>query len=253
VNRPAFQFDPEWRTTLLTLLLLPALVMLGFWQLQRSDEKALLAGIFERRQVQAPVSLQELDAQSPEALAYLPVTVSGEFVAGSDFLLDNRIHRGKFGYEVLSLLRLAQSEDAVLVNRGWVAGDSARLRLPELPQVAGLVTLRAHVYVAPGETYMLGEQTLEDGWPKRIQAVEMDKLTAAVDENSLFPYTVRVDPGQPGALTVDWKIVNMSPEKHTGYAVQWFTMAAVLAILYLLRSSNLWLWLGNSKRNDGRD
>ena len=39
---------------------------------------------------------------------------------------------------------------------------------------------------------------------------------------------------------MDWQIVNVSPEKHTGYAVQWFVMAVVLGIFYILRSSNLW-------------
>ena len=55
----------------------------------------------------------------------------------------------------------------------------------------------------------------------------------------MAPYPVRIDDGQPGALAVDWQIVNVSPAKHRGYAVQWFTMAAVLAIIFLMRSSNL--------------
>ena len=45
---------------------------------------------------------------------------------------------------------------------------------------------------------------------------------------------------QPGALAVDWQVVNVSPEKHGAYAVQWFTMAAVLLMFYVLRSSNMW-------------
>ena len=36
------------------------------------------------------------------------------------------------------------------------------------------------------------------------------------------------------------------PRKHQGYAVQWFAMAAVLLIFYLLRSSNLWQLLTGS-------
>ena len=64
----------------------------------------------------------------------------------------------------------------------------------------------------------------------------------------LFPYPVRINAGQASALTVDWKIVNVSPQKHTGYAVQWFTMAAVLGIFYLMRSSNLWQLIAPNRR-----
>ncbi len=39
-------------------------------------------------------------------------------------------------------------------------------------------------------------------------------------------------------------MVNVSPAKHRGYAVQWFTMAVVLLIFFFLRSSNIWQLLG---------
>jgi cytochrome oxidase assembly protein ShyY1 len=77
----------------------------------------------------------------------------------------------------------------------------------------------------------------------RIQAFDQEALAplvATVTNAALYPHPVRIDSGQPEALAVAWQLVNASPEKHQGYAVQWFTMAAVLAIFFLLRSSNLW-------------
>ena len=44
------EFDFEWRITLFTLVLLPLLISLGFWQLQRAEEKAQLAAAFELQQ-----------------------------------------------------------------------------------------------------------------------------------------------------------------------------------------------------------
>ena len=70
----------------------------------------------------------------------------------------------------------------------------------------------------------------------------MEKLESAVleqDAGRVFPYPVRIAAGEQGALTVNWQVVNMSPQKHHGYAVQWFAMAGVLLVVYLLRSSNL--------------
>ena len=236
----ALRFEPEWRITLFTLIMVPLMVSLGFWQLDRSEEKAILAADFERKQAQAPAPLLDVFDADASELAYLPVRFSGRYRPGQYFLLDNRMHEGTFGNEVLAVFELAGSDRLVLVNRGWIAADPARLRQPEVPVAEADGELAAHVYVSPGDPYLLQEQVLAEGWPKQLQAVDMEKVSAALDGAELFPYPVRIDAGQAGALTVDWKIINVSPEKHTGYAVQWFTMAIVLAIIYLLRCSNLW-------------
>ena len=238
-----FSFDPEWRITLLSAILLPLLVALGFWQLQRASEKAELSAAWEARQQQAPVPVIGLwDAPAGE-LAYRSVSMRGHFLDKEYFLLDNRILGGRFGYEVLGIMQLDTGDGLVLVNRGWIAGDPARLELPRVPSISGEVAVAGTVYVAPGAPYLLAEQQLQPGWPKLLQAIEMDKLAAALAEleaGPVFPYPVRLAQGQPGALEVDWQVVNVSPEKHRAYAVQWFTMAAVLFVFYLLRSSNIW-------------
>ena len=66
----ALSFDFEWRTTALTVVLLPVLVSLGFWQLERADEKTAIAAKNAQRTAAALVSLADLDDRSPEALAY---------------------------------------------------------------------------------------------------------------------------------------------------------------------------------------
>jgi surfeit locus 1 family protein len=239
----SLQFDVEWRISLLTAMLLPFLVLLGFWQLQRADEKEALTSTWELRRQQAPAPLSDLIGRAPELLEYSPVELAGRFLPDKYFLLDNRIQQGRFGYEVLGLFELQASDRTVLVNRGWVPGDPARLSLPEVPQVRGDISLTGHIYVSPGKPYLLAEQVLEPGWPKRIQAVEMSKLLPQIEADSGhkgFSYPVRIDAGEAAALSVDWKIVNVSPEKHVAYAVQWFTMAAALGLFYILRSTNLW-------------
>jgi cytochrome oxidase assembly protein ShyY1 len=68
----------------------------------------------------------------------------------------------------------------------------------------------------------------------------LQPLVAELGDAGLYPWMVRIDPNTPAALVADWPVVNASPEKHQGYALQWFTMAAVLLVFFLLRSSNLW-------------
>ena len=245
------QFDPEWRITLFCLVFVPLMIGLGFWQLQRAEEKAALATAWEERQAQPPAPLSALVSAPAADLPYAPVQLDGSFLAEQYFLLDNRIQQGQFGYEVLGILQLADGSGSAVVNRGWIAGDASRRTLPRVPPVPGRVTVTGHVYVSPGTPYQLAEQQLGPEWPKRIQATEMEKLVPAIEAlngTGVFPYPIRIDADGPGALLVDWVIVNMSPQKHHGYALQWFTMAAVLLIFYVLRSTNLWQLLSGSGR-----
>lgn len=237
------QLDLEWRTTALTLLLLPFLVGLGLWQLDREQEKRELAAQFAERQSRPAVDLSGLDPQRPD-LAYMPVVLRGQFVLGQYLLQDNRIQRGQFGYEVIGLFHLAHDAGYALVNRGWTAGDPARRTLPEITQPEGIVELRGQVYIPPDPPYLLAEQAVPVGnWPRVIQALETGPLVPPLERRlgaSVFPHMVRLNGDAAGALSVDWKVVNLSPETHRGYAVQWFTMAAVLLLFFVFRSSNLW-------------
>lgn len=244
-----FRFEPEWRLTLFVLLMAPLLAGLGFWQLARADEKAGLRAAFDAQQALQPARLSDL-ANAPEAdLAYLPVRLTGRFREEEYFLLDNKMQHGRYGNEVVGVFEL-QDGMLALVNRGWIAADPARRSLPDAPKVEGEVTIRGQIYLAPGKPYLLAEQKFSQGWPRRVQALEMDKLSALLASekpNELFPHPVRIDAGQPGALSVQWKIVNSGPAKHVGYAVQWFAMSFVLVLLYFLRSSNLRQWLSQKR------
>ena len=82
------QFTPNWRASLLAVLLLPVVISLGFWQLDRAEEKRQLQGLFEHRQLAGPVALEALNTQAD--LRYQPVTLRGEFVNEKAVLLDNR-------------------------------------------------------------------------------------------------------------------------------------------------------------------
>lgn len=236
------RFDIEWRIATLTALLLPLLVGLGLWQLEREEEKRTLAERFEQRQEQPAVDIRRLD-DTRDDLAYRPVLMRGHYVRGQYLLQDNRIQQGRFGYEVIALFRLAGDAGYVLVNRGWIPGDPARRSLPDPVQPSGKLEVRGQIYVPPDPPYLLTEQDVPvNSWPRVIQALETDSLVPALQgrlDASVFSRSVRVDAGEPGALSVDWRVVNLSPETHRGYAVQWFAMAAVLLLFFVYRSSNL--------------
>ncbi len=231
-----FRWHSDWRTTIFVLILLPLLLALGYWQLGRADEKQEIARRWQLRQLENPQSLLSLSQDAAE-LSYRRVLLHGQFVQGKDFLLDNRIQQGHYGLEVLSPFRTMEGNELVLVNRGWVEGDASRRSLPIWPAIVGIQTLTGTVYVPPGEPFVLGDPVPGSGWPRIAQALDMPALEALLGE-PVFPFSVRLDADSPAALTVDWPLMNISPDKHNAYATQWFSMAAMLLFIYIWSSCN---------------
>ena len=239
VNQTKLQWQGDWRTTLFVAVFLPLFVGLGMWQLGRAEEKVVIAQTWEQRASSAALELAQLPASAPE-LAYQPVTLRGSYLPDRQFLLDNRMQQGKYGLELIAMFR-DQSGVLVAVNRGWLAGDPARRQLPTFDTPGGSQVLRGSIYVPPGEAYILGEAMSGEAWPRVLQALDNAAMSRAMGE-AVYPFTVRLDGANESALVTDWPLINVSPEKHTGYAVQWFSMALALLLLYLWRSTNLMTW-----------
>lgn len=240
----------EWRLALFTAVLFPCLVALGFWQLDRAGEKRDLAARHAARGAMVALSDADLfkalaapDApgRAAAALADRRVLVAGTLDPDRYLLIDNRIMEGRFGYEVVALL--AATEGYIPVNLGWIAGDPARRSLPDPELDAGYHSVSGHLHVPQKAPFLLAEQQAPEALPAVVQAYEaavMGNGLSGVLGSSVLPAVVRIAPEDPLALRTNWKTVNQSPEKHTGYAVQWFAMAAVLLLAFLLRSSNVW-------------
>jgi surfeit locus 1 family protein len=236
-RRLTWQLD--WGTSLFTLILFPALIGLGYWQLERGEEKAAITADWQQRQQLAAVPLLSIDGRA-EALAHRKVTLDGEFLQGRDFLLDNRVQGGQYGFEVISAVRLRAENQLVLVNRGWIAGDPGRRKLPVIPPAsAGLY--QGVIYVPPGTAFRLGDETRRAQWPQVVLSLDVAWMEQVLGE-PVYPFTIRLDAESPAALAADWPVINITPQKHTGYAVQWFSMAGVLLLLFLVRSTNVLAW-----------
>ncbi|EED36778.1 conserved hypothetical protein [Luminiphilus syltensis NOR5-1B] len=221
-------------------MLLPFLVFLGFWQLDRAEEKRVLAERYAQRTALPPISVSRLVRELPRVeWADRQVSVRGRFAESRYLLLDNRLRDGRFGYEVIALLETP--DQLVPINLGWVAGDPARRTRPdiELPEYPN--ELQGRVYLPAGEAYVLEQDAAPQALPALIQSFDAARLAEPLStllDSTVAPFEVRVSSDHPLAFRADWQVVNVSPEKHTGYAVQWFTMAVVLGLAFLWRSSN---------------
>eukprot|EP01034_Spumella_vulgaris_P007413 gene7413-9455_t len=222
------RFRPGIAPTLVVLVLLPLMVFLGFWQLSRGQEKqALLQSYAERRAAQ-PLSVAQLAAVADPA--FRRVQLRGEFDAGHSVLLDNRMRDGKAGVELLQPFHDQASGQWLLLNRGWLPWPDRRtppaFTTPDQP-----LNINAWVYVAPGETFQLHADPAAAQWPRLLTALHPQALWAEL-ERSGFAFELRAEAG-PATYEIQWPVVAMGPEKHVGYAVQWFAMALALLGLYL--------------------
>jgi len=217
-----------------------ALVMLGLWQLQRAQEKQMLVDHYEERMNAKSVQVSQTRMGSD--MEYFPAQVKGQFEAQYQILLDNRVHEGRVGYDVLTPFRIQNARMRILVNRGWVPVGPSRARLPVLETPGQAQIISGYLY-RPPERYFSLEKRLPTLADKVWQNLDLERFQTEAGY-PLQPYVLRLDVGLPGAYQ------QLSPgysdqwvDRHRGYAVQWFGLALVLLI-----GSVGFVWAHRTKR-----
>lgn len=225
-------FNPGWKMTLFTLAFAPVLYFLAHWQLDREQEKTQLGQEYEMRALAPAISIDSVDWLR-EDLGFLKVRAKGRFENEQVYLLDNKIHEGQVGYELINPF-VTEAGQTLLVNRGWIAQGASRSELPEIPILEGLVEIQASIYVPLEEPFLLNavEENGNGQSPKVIQSIQIEAISADL-EKEIAPYTVRLLETSPGLEQANWQAVNMLPEKHRAYAVQWFAMLAALLLMFI--------------------
>lgn len=218
----------------LTLLLLLLFLNLGRWQWERGEFKQSLRQQFE----QGAQTMTALGARSTSALPrFAQVSVRGRWDSARQFLLDNRTRDGQAGYEVLTPLQL---EDGrwLLVNRGWVPFSGYRDRLPDvsLPwtAVGASVVIAGRIDDLPAAALEAGHAppAAAGNWPRLTSFPTATELAAALGVGHLEPRLLLLDPAAPEGYRRDWRPPGMAPERHWSYAIQWWSFAVVLVLLY---------------------
>lgn len=234
------RFHPGLLPTLVVLILLPLLLGLGVWQLQRAEDKRALLAEQAARSQEPALDLLELGAAGDPA--FRRVRLVGAFDGEHSVLLDNRQRGGRVGVELLQPFLDRPSGRWVLVNRGWLPWPE-RGAPPPFDTPDGELQLQATVYRPPGQPFLLGDGAPGQGWPRLVNAVEPPALWRELQRDGLAE-ELRLAPG-PASYVGNWPVVAVGPEKHLGYAVQWFALAATLLGLYL--------WFGVRQAREVRD
>ena len=240
-----------WLITLAAMLGVGLTLSLGRWQLSRAAQKedlqlaietqgrrsALLnADLIGAQRASAgpnPTS-QAGRADDGAALIHRRVQLRGTWATANTVFLDNRQMDAKPGFYVVTPLRLQDSAQVVLVQRGWVQRDfQDRTRLPTIQTPPGLVEIHGRIALPPAKLVNLGP----DGQGPIRQNLDM---TAFANETGLALLPVSmvqtneplVGPAQNDGLLRNWPVPASGASKNYGYAAQWFALSALIGVLY---------------------
>jgi surfeit locus 1 family protein len=228
-----------------TLVGLAILVSLGTWQTNRFIEKLDVETERDARLGAEPIQIRSLADFEQRAASFRPVALLGELDPDYAFLFNHRVHDGTPGYWLGGVLRFADGDGAVLVNRGWVHRDEA-LRVAKAPPPTGTDRYRGLVHVprrVVADTHMrerldTGQSAL-DGEPTEWDTYDIEAI------NDALPHTMPDEPAivvfGPEQTLHPYPIASfehvtapfMTSERHLGYAVFWYTTALALLAMYL--------------------
>jgi surfeit locus 1 family protein len=223
---------PAW-SLVLTGLALAAFVSLGNWQLGRAQEKKALADSF------AAGSRDTVDATGlgfADLPRYQQMRLRGSYDTARQILLDNMpSSTGRPGYRVLTPLERADGRGWVLVDRGWVPLGPTRAELPDVAVAGGEREVTGVLDGLPVPGLRVGPATVPgaSGWPRvMLFPTEADVESAlATDVESRI---VLLDPAAPDGFERAWRpSLGFGPERHLGYAVQWFAFAVVAVVMLI--------------------
>jgi len=229
-----WQFRPPWWAVLGTVIGCAITIRLGLWQWHRGLAREALDAQYQRAEAKAPIPLQ-VDTPVPDGADATWVAARGRYDGGRQLLLDNQVHDRIPGYQVLTPLRLS-SGGIALVNRGWLAQNPDRSKRPDLPvpdqdvEVTGLwrslpqPALRLQIDNCP---------TAETAWPRIVGYPTTEDLRCLYGRETAVGMLL-LDPQADHGFLRDWTQADRQfpPQRHYGYAAQWFAFAATLLVIF---------------------
>jgi cytochrome oxidase assembly protein ShyY1 len=233
VSRRRMPLGVGW---VLAVLVAAGFSALGAWQLGRAEDKrALLAQVQHTLQARQPVPLSTA-AQPARASRTDWAMGQGRFVDGPAVLLDNQVRDGQPGVRVYRPFLPADGGPALLVELGWrpLGGDRALPTVAPLPgsrQISGLLV------APPSPGLIRGAAATQSDGDLLVVALQPGTLATSLRLETLAPRVLKLDPALPIGYPRDLDVLpnTLPPERHLGYAVQWFGLAlAVLATAAVL-------------------
>ena len=211
--------------TVFSCVFIVVFVFLGFWQIERAAFKASLIQEFDEEQAKAPKLISNSSSQ------WSRVFIEGFYDVTQQVLIDNQINNGKVGYKIYTPFYYDQDQ-AIFVDRGWIRQGKSRYDLPNINFQAAKVRIVGSL-IKPEKEVLAGDELLTNSWPV-VSQTKSPSIIQAVYEKQFSDMVLILEPGSQFINEhVELTPFVITPTKHYGYALQWFTMSIVLAGMFI--------------------
>jgi surfeit locus 1 family protein len=233
-------FSRRWfLATLLVIVGVGVNIRLGIWQLDRMAQRQAFNS---RVQAQLDAPMLDLGTQIPDAsdlsgMEYRAARVQGKYDFANEVALRNQVANNQPGVHLLTPLLIAGSAEYILVDRGWIPqddfsnGDWSKYAEPGLVEVMGIIRASQN---SPdfGQRFdpipTAGESPLKAWHFANVIAIDQQ-----ISYDLLPVYIQQApDPAWTGLPIRSQPKLELTEGPHLGYAIQWFTFAALLGIGY---------------------
>lgn len=232
-----FLLKPRWLAShVFVLVVVVVFVNLGFWQLDRLDQRQAENATITARFDEPPVAATDVPLdQTDEDLEFRMVEATGTYDRDAEVLVRNRSLEGSPGYWVLTPLILDDGTGLV-VNRGWIplAFDPAEPR-PDVDPPTGTVTVEGFLHTTV-EPEGLAAADPDEGVLETLARPDLARLDQQTDVDlaMLYLQLESQTPAQDTAFPVVLDRPDLGEGPHLSYAVQWFVFSAIAVIGYPL-------------------
>ena len=201
-------------------------VFLGFWQINRGNEKAEIIEAFEIQQTMQAV---EFSANSKK---WERVYIDGKLDAEKLIYIDNIIYKGILGFKVVAPVSIEDNK-VMLVDFGWIKQPQSRDEVSFLSISKNKNISVSGVLEAPEMGLILSDDIFTNTWPKISQSKSISALESLFKEEIIQFILLSDYRNEADFVYLKPVVANMPPVKHYGYAGQWFAMFIALSIMYL--------------------
>lgn len=205
------------------------LARLGFWQLDRLEQRREKNAALVAALAAEPVNLNE--AALPADLTPLKdrdAVAQGEFDLAHQGIVKLQNFQGQPGVNLVAPLVLDGGETAVLVDRGWVPEEDNYAVYDE----PGPITINGYIALTQTLNRAGASSTITDelAWYRVDVAAIQTQMPY-----KLLPIYVKQAPdenNQQPPLRSE-REVDLSEGPHLGYAIQWFLFSTILGVMYV--------------------
>ena len=220
-------------TTILVIIGVFVLIRLGFWQLDRLDQRRAFNDHYLEQVSLEPINLSGQSIPvGLEGMEYRKVSVEGFFDFKNEIYLQNHAHENQPGYRVVTPLLIENQNLAVLIDRGWIS-------LSDLKNISSINEQYEQAQTING---IIRNPNSKDKIVDTVKSSEDNSnLYLYVDIASvqnkanyqLLPIYIQLEGDSHGEKPIpQTQEIEITEGPHFGYALQWFIFASLLGLGY---------------------